>query len=69
MLKQALVVQSDVRPTTDQEMSDPCWVLQHSFMEIDYETFSRVILPSAASSSCQFLAKECAQVLFNYLED
>ena len=42
---------------------------QHSFMEIDHEIFSTVILSLpliqegqlSVSGSCQFLAKECAQ--------
>ena len=35
---------------------------QHSFMEIDREIFSTVILslPRFKKGSCQFLAKECA---------
>ena len=36
---------------------------QHPFVEIDHEIFSTVILslPLIQESSCQFLAKECAQ--------
>ena len=36
---------------------------QHSFVEIDREIFSTVILslPLIQEGSCQFLAKECAQ--------
>ena len=36
---------------------------QHSFVEIDLEIFSTVILslPLIKKGSCQFLAKECAQ--------
>ena len=36
---------------------------QHSFVEIDHEIFSTVILslPLIQEGSCQFLAKECAQ--------
>ena len=37
------------------------------FVEIDQEIFSTVILPLPLiqEGSCQFLAKECAQVLVN----
>ena len=41
-LELALVVQSDACPTGDQE--NPCQFRQHSFMEIDREVFSMVIL-------------------------
>ena len=36
---------------------------QHSFVEIDHEIFSTVILslPLIQEGHCQFLAKECAQ--------
>ena len=36
---------------------------QHSFVEIDHEIFSAVILslPLLKKGSCQFLVKECAQ--------
>ena len=40
------MAQSDARPTADQEVagSSPCPVRQHSFMEIDHEIFTIVIL-------------------------
>ena len=43
---------------------------QHSFVEIDHEIFSTVILslPLIQKGSCQFLAKECT-ILVNRLED
>ena len=42
---------------------NPRRVQQHSFVEIDHEIFSTVILslPLFKKSSCQFLVKECAQ--------
>ena len=42
---------------------NPSWGRQHSFVEIDHEIFSTVILslPLTQKGSCQFLAKECAQ--------
>ena len=42
---------------------DPRWEWQHSFVEIDLEIFSRVILSFHwfKKGSCQFLVKECAQ--------
>ena len=39
----ASVAQSDARPTGGCGF-DPCWVRQHSFMEIAHEIFSSVIL-------------------------
>ena len=75
----ALVAQSDAPPTGDQEVKrfEPHRVQQHSFMEIDHEIFSMIILSlpliqegqMSVSGSCQFLAKKCAQVLVNGLED
>ena len=40
------MAQLDARPTGDQEVggSTPCWGRQHSFVEIDHEIFSTVIL-------------------------
>ena len=60
--KPASVAQLDACPTGDQEVagSTPAEVWQHSFVEIDHEIFSSVIL-SLPKGSCQFLAKECAQ--------
>ena len=47
--------------------------LQRSFMEIDHEILSLVILSLLLieEGSCQFLSKECAQnsLLVNHLED
>ena len=42
-----------------------------TFVEIGHEIFSTVILPSCwfKKGSCQLLAKVCAQVLFDHLED
>ena len=44
---------------------DPRRGRQHSFVEIDHEIFSTVILslPLIQEGSSQFLAKECAQYL------
>ena len=44
---------------------------QHSFVEIDHEIFSMILLslPVIQEGHCQFLANECAQVLVNPLED
>ena len=54
------------RPTGDQEVagSTPRRGRQHSFVGIDHEIFSTVILSPFRwfkKGSCQFLAKECAQ--------
>ena len=56
----ASVAQLDVRLTGDQKFagSTPHRGRQHSFVEIDHEIFSTVIL--SLKGSCQFLAKECA---------
>ena len=50
---------------------DPRLVRQNSFVETDYEIFSMgsLPLPLIQKSSCQCLAKECAQILVNRLED
>ena len=46
---------------------DPLRVQQHSFVEIDLEIFSVVILSRwFMNCSWQFLVNECAQVLVNY---
>ena len=46
----ASVAQLDARPTGDQEAAGrPRRGRRHSFMEIDHEIFSTVILPSADS--------------------
>ena len=49
----------DARLTGDQEVTGQ----QHSFLEIDHEIFSMVILSLLLFKKgiCQFLAKECAQ--------
>ena len=47
----AWVTRSDKGPNDDHGF-DPCWVRQHSFVEIDHEIFSKVIgytFPSAYS--------------------
>ena len=41
---------------------DPRRGRQHSFMEIDHEIFSTVILSLPLIQEGQFLAKECAQI-------
>ena len=56
------MVQLDAPPTGDQEVagSTPAgW--QHSFMEIDHEIYSAVILSLPLIQEGQFLAKECTQ--------
>ena len=52
-----------------QVQSLPGW--QHSILEVGHEIFSMVIfsLPLIQEGNCQSLAKECAQVLVNCLED
>ena len=52
---------------SDLEVAGPHHVRQHSFMEIDLEVFSMVILSLLLIQD--FLAKECAQVLVDCLED
>ena len=49
---------------------DHCWVQQHSFMEIDHKYFLWSFSPFLwfKKGSCQFLVKECVQVLVNCLE-
>ena len=51
---------------------DPRWFWQHSFMEIKHEIFFTVIFFFFCwfiKDSCQFLVKECAWVLVNWLKD
>ena len=49
---------------------DPCKVRQHYCLETDHEIFFTVILFSWFKKGiCQFLAKECVQILVNHLED
>ena len=45
-----------MHPTGNQEVRgfDPCWVRQHSFMEIDREIFSMVILSHLLIQEGQF---------------
>ena len=51
------MAQLDACPTGDQDV-----VGSHSFVEIDHEIFSIVILSLLLKKgSCKFLAKECAQ--------
>ena len=52
-----------VRLETRRSRVQPRQGQQHSFVEIDREIFSTVILslPLIQGGSCQFLAKECAQ--------
>ena len=62
---QASMAQLDVRLTGDQEIADSTPPgRQHSFVEIDREIFSTVILSLPDSrfkkGSCQFLVKDCA---------
>ena len=59
-----------VRCALDWLSGHRCWVWQHSFVEIDLEIFSTVIpFHGFKKGSCQFLAKRCAQVLVNCLDD
>ena len=51
------MAQLDVSPTGDQKVVGR----QHSFLEIDHEIFSTVILSCPLIQEGQFLAKECAQ--------
>ena len=64
---------SDVRLTGDQEVkgSIPEGVQQYYFIDIDKEILSMVILsfPLIQKKHLSFLAKECAQILVNCLED
>ena len=50
---------------------DPRQVKKQSFVETDYEIFSMVGLSLSLTQKggCQFLEKECAQVLVNRLEE
>ena len=64
--------QSDAHPTGDQVAGlHPRRVWQHSFVKIDHEIFSTVILSLSLiqEGQRQFLAKECTQVLVNRFED
>ena len=66
------MAQSDAHPTDDQVVGlHPRRVWQHSFVEIDHEIFSTVILSLSLiqEGQRQFLAKECTQVLVNRFED
>ena len=62
VFKPASVAQLDARPTGDQEVAGLTPVV-----EIAHEIFSMVILslPLITKSSCQFLAKKCAQYWLN----
>ena len=64
---------TDVRLTGDQEVkgSIPAGVQQYYFIDIDKEILSMVILslPLIQKKHLLFLAKECAQILVNCLED
>ena len=41
----ALVAQSDAHPTGDQEiLGSTRWIQQHSFLKIDFEIFSMVMI-------------------------
>ena len=60
------VAPSDARPTCDQEVAPG---RQHSFVEVDYELFSTVILSRwFKKGSCQFWRKKYT-ILINRLED
>ena len=51
---------------------DSLWVLQHSFVEVDREIFSMVILSLPLiiqERQLSILAQECAQILVNCLEE
>ena len=60
----ATVAQSDTHPTGDQEVRVPSPPGLATAFHGDYEIFFTV-----KKSSCQFLLKESAQVLFNRIED
>ena len=67
----ASVAQLDARPTGDQEAAGrPRRGRRHSFMEIDHEIFSTVILPSADSGRQLSVSGEImCTILVNRLED
>ena len=62
---------TDASMTADPGVASSIPALSHTFVEIDHEIISRVILlPSAESfkkGCCQLQAKVCAQVLVNCL--
>ena len=65
----ASVAHLDVHPTDDQEVAGR--TPPGPFVEIDHEIFLRPSSPLRLikKGSCQFLAKECTQVLVNGLQD
>ena len=69
-MEPAALVQSDARPTDDDGF-DTRRVRQHSFVEMDHEIFSASISSFHwfKKASFQFLAKECAYIFVNCLED
>ena len=73
LLQLASVAQMDARPTGDQEVagSTPRRGSQHSFVEIDHEIFSTVILslPLVQEGQLSVLGKRMCTILVNRLED
>ena len=69
-IKPASVAQLDARPAGDQEITGSIpagfGTFCHSFVEIDHEIFSAVFLSLPLKGSCQFLEKECAQILVKH---
>ena len=57
----ASVAQLDARLVIKRLWVRPQVGLQHSFLEIDHEKFTTVILSLLLIQECQFLAKECTQ--------
>ena len=72
-LKPASVAQLDARPTGDQEVagSTPRRGRQHSFVEIDHEIFSTVILslPLIQEGQLSVSGERMCTILVNRLED
>ena len=65
------VVQLDVRPACDLEVTGPTPGRQHSFVEIDHEIFSTVILslPLIQEGQLSVSGERMCTVLVNRLED
>ena len=72
LLLPASVARLDARPTGDQEVGfDPRRGRQHSFVEIDHEIFSRVILslPLIQEGQLSVSGERMCTILVNRLED
>ena len=65
------VAQSDICQTGDHEVAgfDPHQVRQPSFVEIDHEIFSTIILQLIQEGQLSVSGKKCEEVLVNCLED